>query len=59
MKTIKRELYLSRIRKYYDIDLIKVLTGIRRCGKLIILKQITDELKIQNTEDRSHSLRKF
>lgn len=42
---IIRELYLSKIRKYYNIDLIKVLTGIRRAGKSRILEQIIDELK--------------
>lgn len=50
MQIIKRELYLSQIRKYYDIDLIKVLTGIRRCGKSLILNQIMEELKINNPE---------
>ena len=29
---IKREKYLARIREFYNIDLIKVITGIRRCG---------------------------
>ena len=33
MKQIKREIYLSQIRKYYEVDLIKVLTGVRRSGK--------------------------
>ena len=42
---IKREKYLSKIRPFYDIDLIKVITGIRRCGKSVILMQIIDELK--------------
>lgn len=42
---IKREIYLSKIRKYYNIDLFKVLTGIRRAGKSRILEQIIDELK--------------
>ena len=37
---IKRENYLKQIRKYYDIDLIKVLTGVRRCGKSKLLEQI-------------------
>ena len=42
---IIREKYLSKIRPFYDIDLIKVITGIRRCGKSILLTQIMDELK--------------
>lgn len=42
---IKREKYLSKIRPFYDVDLIKVITGIRRCGKSVILTQIIDELK--------------
>ena len=42
---IIREKYLSKIRPFYDVDLIKVITGIRRCGKSIILKQIMDEIK--------------
>ena len=45
---IKRELYLSRIRGFYDSDLIKILVGIRRCGKSVILEQIMDELKKKN-----------
>ena len=51
MRIIKREIYLSRIRKYYDIDLIKVLTGVRRCGKSIILNQIMNELKLNVAEN--------
>lgn len=45
---IIRENYLSRIRPFYDQDLIKVITGIRRCGKSVLLKQIIDELKANN-----------
>ena len=41
---IKREKYLKNIRPFYDVDLIKVITGIRRCGKSVILMQIIDEL---------------
>ena len=51
MKQIKRELYLNQIRKYYELDLIKVLTGVRRSGKSIILKQIIEELKLK-TDDK-------
>ena len=42
---IKRELYLSKIRPFYDSDLIKVIVGIRRAGKSTIMMQIIDELK--------------
>ena len=42
---IIREKYLSKIRPFYDVDLIKVITGIRRSGKSVILKQIINELK--------------
>lgn len=51
MKIIERKTYLSNIRKYVDIDLIKVLTGVRRCGKSILLKQIIEELKDKVSED--------
>lgn len=42
---IKREKYLEKIRPFYNQDLIKVLTGIRRSEKSVILSQIMDELK--------------
>ena len=49
---LKRETYLSRIRGFYKSDLVKILVGIRRCGKSVILKQIVDELKeMKVTED--------
>jgi hypothetical protein len=41
---IKREQYLKEIRPLIGKDIIKVLTGIRRCGKSTLLKQIKDEL---------------
>ena len=48
---IKREKYLKRIRPFYDQDLIKVITGIRRCGKSVILNQIMDELRQNGIKD--------
>ena len=48
---LKRENYLSRIRGFYDSDLIKILVGIRRCGKSVILNQIIDEIKEKNVSD--------
>ena len=41
---IKREEYLKEIRPLIGKDIIKVLTGIRRCGKSTLLKQIIEEL---------------
>ena len=41
---IYREHYLKKIREFYDSDLIKIITGIRRCGKSIILDQIRQEI---------------
>lgn len=42
---IKREFYMARIRPFIDGDLIKVLTGIRRSGKSVMLELIKDELR--------------
>lgn len=42
---IKREMYMSRIRPFMGTDLIKVMTGIRRCGKSVMLELIKEELK--------------
>ena len=42
---IKRELYMRRIRPFIDTDLIKVMTGIRRCGKSVMLELIKQELE--------------
>ena len=41
---IIRESYLKRIRPFYEMDLIKVIVGIRRSGKSVLLNQIQDEL---------------
>ncbi len=41
----KREKYLKKIRPFYDADdLIKVITGVRRCGKSSLMQTIADEL---------------
>ncbi len=49
-----REDYLSKIRGFYDSDLIKILVGIRRCGKSVILNQIIEELKEKRKIDEEH-----
>lgn len=52
---IKREMYMKRIRPFINTDLIKVMTGIRRCGKSVMLELIKDELK-KNGVDASQFL---
>lgn len=42
---IIREKYLSRIRPFYESDLVKVIVGIRRSGKSVILNQVMDEIR--------------
>ena len=45
---IKREKYISRIRGFYESDLIKIITGIRRCGKSVLLEQIMEEIRAKS-----------
>lgn len=59
---IKREHYLQQIRPFYESDLIKIITGIRRCGKSVIMDQIIAEIQAEgkrilklNFEDRAVS----
>ena len=45
MELFKREKYLKKIRGFYhEDDLIKVITGVRRCGKSSLMKIIADEI---------------
>lgn len=41
---ISRENYIVPIRDFYTSDLIKIITGIRRCGKSVILQQVMEEI---------------
>lgn len=47
---IYREHYIKLVREFYDSDLIKIITGIRRSGKSVILEQIMNEIK-QKTDN--------
>lgn len=48
---IKREMYLKKIRDSYDSELIKVIIGVRRSGKSVLMTQIIDELLERGIED--------
>ena len=45
MNVIRREHYITQIAPFVDTDLIKVITGIRRCGKSTILQQIAEDVR--------------
>lgn len=48
-KLYKRDFYLKQIRGFYDEEeIIKVITGVRRCGKSSLLEMIIDELKARS-----------
>ena len=51
-KLYKREDYLNKIRGFYDDTMIKVITGIRRCGKSYLLKTVIEELKDKGIKDK-------
>ena len=42
---IIRNHYIDQMRPFFESDLIKVITGIRRCGKSVIMSQIADEYR--------------
>lgn len=42
---IQREHYIEQVRPFYESDLIKIITGIRRCGKSVIMEQIIKEIE--------------
>lgn len=51
-KIYKRENYLKKIRGFYKDDMIKVISGIRRCGKSFFLKSIIQELLDNGVQEK-------
>jgi len=53
MRVYRRENYLRNIRGFYhDCELIKVITGVRRCGKSCLMASIADELREGGIDER-------
>ena len=52
MELFRRETYLKKIRGFYhEADLIKVITGVRRCGKSSLMQLIADELRASGVQE--------
>ena len=49
---LKRDYYLNKVRDFYHVNsLIKILCGLRRSGKSVILQQIIEEIKTSGVKD--------
>lgn len=50
---VKREFYLEKLRQLRDMNVVKVVTGVRRAGKSVLLEQFRQELKSSGVPDRN------
>lgn len=50
---IERDLYMRQIIPFIDQPFVKVIAGIRRCGKSVVLQQIQNEL-LKRGADKEH-----
>ena len=48
----KRTLYLEQLKAFRDTEMIKVITGIRRCGKSSLMKLMAYELRADGIEEK-------
>ena len=55
-KILKRQEYINRIRPFFDSEIIKVITGIRRSGKSKLLDMIIEEIRDKGIDD-SHIIK--
>ena len=54
---IERPSYLEKLKRYKDKDLIKVITGVRRCGKSVLLFDIFYQYLMENGIEENHIIR--
>ena len=47
-RIVDRPRYLERIRPFVDVPVMKILTGVRRCGKSTLLDMLADEVVAKN-----------
>ena len=49
---IKRELYMQKIRPFINTNVVKIFTGIRRCGKSVMMSLVQEELLNKGVEQK-------
>mgnify|MGYP003293956828 CR=1 FL=1 len=56
---IKRELYMQQLRSLKDQNIIKVITGVRRCGKSTLMLMFADEIISQGAREQQVQIYNF
>ena len=59
MEKIIRQIYLDKLRPFIDVKLVKILAGIRRCGKSTILDMLKDELLTRGIDEKHIITRRY
>lgn len=56
---IQRPLYIEKIKPFIDVKIVKILSGIRRCGKSTILEMIKQELLSRGVDEKHIITRRY
>lgn len=56
---IIRPTYLNILKQYLNVKIVKILAGIRRCGKSTLLEMLRDDLMANGVEEKRIVLRKY
>lgn len=54
---IQRKKYLEKLIRYKDKDIVKIITGIRRCGKSVLLNEIFYKFLLENGIEKNHIIK--
>lgn len=54
---IQRKKYLEKLIRYKDKDIVKIITGIRRCGKSVLLNEIFYKFLLESGIDKNHIIK--
>lgn len=54
---IQRKKYLEKLIRYKDKDIVKIITGIRRCGKSVLLNEIFYKFLLESGIEKNHIIK--